>query len=300
MVSTSLRESKGRARRFALAAVLWAFGLSTSTLLVGVWGRAVSADGATLTAGARAAIDETVVADRIYGWFVSEIGQVEGIDPSLVEPAVLEIASSPEVMAAVDALITETVAAALSPPGSNADINVGRALEPIAPLVAEQFGRRGVPVTEAEVDILLGRVGSLVLETEQELGITQTIARGRAVLTLVVVVGTLALLATGALALTLADDRLRMVRSLAIRLMVSAVTFLAFLRIGAWAVDPFGGRSPIMRAGVVVLSSQNGILVAIAGGAAVVATGAALIIRSRRTGSRARSVEALEPAAAEG
>ncbi len=295
MVSTAPPASNQRARRFALAAVLWAFGLATTTLLVGVWGRAVSADEATLTAGAGAALDETVVADRIYAWFVSEIGQVGGVDPDLIQPAAFEVASSPEVLAAIDALIIETVTAALAPPGADVELDVGRALQPLAPLVTEQFAQRGVSISDAEVDIILDRVGSLVLETEKELGVTQTVARGRAVLTMVMVVGTLALLATGSLALALTDDRTRMVRSLAIRLTVSAATFLAFLRIGAWAVDPFGGRSPIIRAGVVVLSSQNGIVAGIAAASAAVAIGAAVAIRARPIDPPAPSLDTLEP-----
>jgi hypothetical protein len=286
----------GRARRFALAIVLWAFGLSASTLLVGVWGRSVASDEQTLAAGARAALDASVVSERLQGWIMSEIEGVDGVDPDLVEPAVTEVIGSPVTSQVVDELVSEAVTAALAPPAGEAEIDVAGALQPLAPLIAQQFAERGIPVTDAEVGIVLDRLGALVLTTEDEMGITDTVARGRAILTIVVVAGTLALVATGGLALGLADDRVRMVRSLAVRLVVATVTFAAFLRIGAWAVDPFGGRSPVIRAGVVVLSSNTGVLAAIAVSAALVAIGAAVAIRSRRSDrNRARPLDGRAP-----
>ncbi|HEY5685879.1 MAG TPA: hypothetical protein VIY70_10955 [Acidimicrobiia bacterium] len=286
----------GRPRRFALSVVLWAFGLSASTLLVGVWGRAVASSEQTLSTTARAAVDASMASERIQGWIMSEIDDLEGVDPATVEPAVSEVVGAPETALALDALITQVVGAALAPPASTVQIDATTALRPLAPLISQQFAERGVAVTDAEVGIVLDRLGALVVSTEDELGITDAVARGRAALTVVVVAATLALAATAALALALADDRIAMVRSLAIRLTVAAATFAAFLRIGAWAVDPFGGRSPVIRAGVVVLSSNTGILAAIGGASAGVAIVAAVTIRSRRfTRDSTRSLENHEP-----
>ena len=70
-------------------------------------------------------------------------------------------------------------------------------------------------------------------------------------------------------------------RSLVIRIGVSAVTFAIIFRVGAWAVDPAGGRSPIGAGGAVLLKS-NGHILAIVAAAAAVAAGAISVVLLRR------------------
>ncbi len=280
--STPRSAPSSRIRPLALAVVLWAFGLATTTLLVGVWGRSVTGNEATLTASARAALDESIVTDRVYRWVISEVDRIEGLDPRLLEPDISEVVASPEVLTAVDALIAELVQASLAPGGSEVEVDVAGALLPVKPVIADQFAKRGVPVTDADVQVILDRIGALVLSTEDELGVTDTISQSRSTLTVVLVVGSVALLVLGAIAVRMSDDRARMVRSLASRLIVSSFTFTLFLRISAWAVDPFGGRSPLARAGAVVLASNLMAPISVGIVAGAVSIGATLAIRTRR------------------
>jgi len=90
------------------------------------------------------------------------------------------------------------------------------------------------------------------------------------------VIGLGGMLLAGGAALVLNEDRVRQLRSLAIRIGVSAMTFAIIIRIGAWAVDPAGGRSPIAAGGAVVLKSNGHILAAVAVGAATAATAISL------------------------
>ena len=74
--SSTSRSRLLAARRFTLPWVLWVFGLSTTLLLVGLWGRAVVADTATVARSTEAALSTEVVTDRVYDW----IG--DGLDSS--------------------------------------------------------------------------------------------------------------------------------------------------------------------------------------------------------------------------
>jgi hypothetical protein len=98
------------------------------------------------------------------------------------------------------------------------------------------------------------------------------------------VIAATAMLLAGATAVALSDDRVRMARSLAVKLAVSGFTFAIVLRLGAWAVDPGGGRAPFAAGGAVLLRSNGGVLLTIAGvgTAAVVALSTVLVLRVRR------------------
>ena len=86
----------------------------------------------------------------------------------------------------------------------------------------------------------------------------------------------------GGAAIMLNRDRIRQLRALAIRVGVSAITFAIVIRIGGWAVDPAGGRSPIAAGGAVLLKSNGHILASVAVGAAVIAAAMSVILLRRR------------------
>jgi hypothetical protein len=48
--------------------VLWAFGMATTLLLVGLWGRAETHDQVTVQETARSAVNAEIASDRIYSW----------------------------------------------------------------------------------------------------------------------------------------------------------------------------------------------------------------------------------------
>lgn len=271
-----------RARKLSLAIVLWAFGLATTTLLVGLWGRTVTADQPTLEATGRAALSGEVVADRIHNWLADAVATTAGRADPGINRAVEAIAESPDAASAVDRLIEQIVQAALAEPGTRAAIEVGPVLEPLVPIVVSELSANGLDVPVDEVNRAIAGAATTILDTEESSTITGTAYRARAALTKVFVVGLAALLLFGSLAVALAEEHLTMIRSLAVRLAVSAVTFTIFLRVGAWAIDPKQGRSPLASGGSVLLASNHLVLVLVAAAALCVALSSGVVIRRRR------------------
>lgn len=57
--------------------------------------------------------------------------------------------------------------------------------------------------------------------------------------------GVVLAVASGVAAVWLSDDRQKMVKDLVIRIAISAFGFAVMFRLGAWILDPGGGRSPV-------------------------------------------------------
>ena len=271
-----------RVRGLGLAIVLWAFGLATTTLLVGLWGRTVTADQSTLEEGSRAALSAEVVADRIHIWLTDAVAPTAGRADPGISDAVETIAESPEATRAVDQLLGQIVQAALAEPGTRAAIEVGPALQPLVPIVASELAATGLDIPVDEVSRAIEEAAPTVLDTEDSSTITGAAYRARAALTKVFVAGLAALLLFGSLAVALAREHLAMIRSLAVRFAVSAVTFMILLRLGAWEMDPSRGRSPLARGGSVLLGSNHIVLFLVAAAALCVALSTGVIIRRRR------------------
>ena len=273
-----------RARSIGLAIVLWAFGLATTTLLVGLWGRAVTNDRATLEAGAQAALGTDVVASRLEDWLADAIDAgSESLDQEL-GVVVRTIAASPEADEVVDAVASDLVAAALAPPGTEASLDVAARLDPIIPVVVDELASHGIELRAEALRSSLAASPSITLSTEEQEATGGVARRTSSVLTTVFGAGLAALVLFGSLALVLADEAVAMVRSLAIRLAVSAVTFVIFLRLGAWAMDPSKGRSPLAVGGSVLLASNHLVLLFVAAAACGIALTAGVVIRRRRLG----------------
>ena len=271
-----------RVRGLGLAIVLWAFSLATTTLLVGLWGRTVTADQSTLEEGSRAALSAEVVADRIHIWLTDAVATTAGKADPRISDSVATIAESPEATRAVDQLLEQIVQAALAEPGTRAAIEVGPALEPLVPIVASELAANGVDIPVDEVSHAIEEAAATVFDTEESSTITGAAYRARAALTKVFVAGLAALLLFGSLAVALAREHLAMIRSLAVRLAVSAVTFTILLRLGSWAMDPSRGRSPLANGGSVVLASNHIVLFVVAAAALCVALSTGVLIRRRR------------------
>lgn len=256
MFSSPANSLRQRTRSGALAVALWLFGLSTTVLLIGLWGRSVAVDEATLEASARAVLESELVNDRMTGWIGEAVAAATDAAPDQIAAAVAEVASSEDFHRVLGDLVDQSVAAALAPPGTQVSIDVGRSVDALAPVVVEVLADEGVAV-DREALLEAARVPDVVLVADGEpsgAGAARSAAR---VLTAVLVGGLGTLIVSGVGAVALARDRLRQVRSLAVRLAVSAFTFAIILRVGAWAVDPRGGRSPI-RAGGSELLGSNG------------------------------------------
>lgn len=258
-------------RRVSHATVLWLFGIATTVLLVGLWGRAVTTDEVTLTESTSAVLSSGFVHDRVHGWVDGSTGTVTS---NRIADAVLD---HPRVSASLDAAVDTLVAAALAPPEEAVAVDVGSMLDTLAPGVVEALASEGVHVDVARVhealDIDLVVASHGMVEGAAE--------RAQRTLTRVVVIAGLAMVATGSVAVGLAPDRRRQVRSLLTRIAVSALSFAVMLRVGAWAVDPNGGRSAIGSGGAVLLASNGAVLWWIGASATLAAV---LVARRRHRG----------------
>lgn len=276
-----------RARAFALSVVLWAFGLATTTLLVGVWGHSVTSDATTLSESALAALDPDTVSGQIAAWMEREAGSLPGVPRATIASVIQGVASSPPARVALESVVADIIGASAAPAGSETMIDVASAIEPLRPVLVASLEESGIPASPAEVDGFLRQIDGLVLTSQARTGATGAISMARSTLTTVMLVGASGLIVFATLALRLSDDRSRMLRSLANRLVVSSLTFALFLRIGAWAVDPRGGRSPLRASGAVLLASNTrAVMVTAAAGFLVSVVTSAAIRRARRSGPR--------------
>ena len=66
-------------RRATLPWTLWVFGLSTTLLLVGLWGRAVTVDDDVIARSTEAALSADLVTERVYDWIGSGLVAATGI-----------------------------------------------------------------------------------------------------------------------------------------------------------------------------------------------------------------------------
>jgi hypothetical protein len=268
---------------------MWVFGLATSVLLIGMWGRTVSADQATIAEGTEAVVEAAVIADRVEDWVADGLSATSGAQRSDVADALADIGDTPQAHQAVTTIVEQAVAVAFAEPGSSSAIDVRTAMAPLGPVIGDRLRDSGVLAPQEEVDAAIARMPDLVLSSGVDGGLSGAATRAHGLLTQVVVVSGLVLLLAGGLAVALGEDRLRTLRTLAVRIAVSALTVAVILRVGAWALDPQGGRSPVAAGGAVLLRS-NGLLLPLF---AAINLGAAFLIttavRRRRLGNGIRT-----------
>ena len=238
-------------------------------------------DRATIEESAQAVLTSDVVADRIEGWLGDGLAAAAELGGAEVDAALREVATTPAVNAALDQIIEGLVDAALATPGTVTEIDLGGALAPLVPPVVAELEAAGIAVPEDRVASAFEYAATVVLTTEQSEGISGAASQARSLLTTVLVAGFAALLLFGSLAIALAEERMAMVRSLAIRLAVSGATFVLFLRLSAWATDPARGRSPLVAGGSVLLASNHLVLVSVTAAALAVALVAGFAVRRR-------------------
>lgn len=278
----TLDQTKRRSKTFLLSVALWLFGLATSIVLIGLWGRSVAGDDVTLEASTRAVLESEIVNDRVTAWLSDAIGAAAQLSRDDVAAVVASVDGTPELQSAMDDVVDQAVAAVLAPPGTDTELDLTAAVDSLAPVVAVALEQRGV-VSDAEtVRAAAANVPGIVLSADDPITVGGTARNVRGLLSTVVVIGLAGMLLFGTAAVLLNDDRVRQLRSLAIRIGVSAITFAIIFRIGAWAVDPAGGRSPFAAGGAVLLNSNGHILAIVAAAAAVAAGGISVVLLRRR------------------
>ncbi len=272
--------STSRPRTVIRFLALWVFGLATTLLLGGLWGRQVAGDRAALEASVRAGMVADVVGDRIGGWLADGIAVAADLPVPEVADAVDAVTASPETERAMAALTDQVVAALLAPPGSAPVIDLASALEPTVPVLAAELAERGIPADEATIRAALGALDPIVLGAGDLVGLAGVAREARTFLTWVVVVAFAIQVAAGGAVLGVSTDRRDAARTLAVRLGMSAVSYAVLFRVGSWALDPQRGRAPVVAGGSVLLGSDLWVFAAVGG----IACAAALI--AARTSGR--------------
>lgn len=287
MLSSIRHQAALRSRPFALSIALWLFGIVTSMVLIGLWGRSVAGDQLTLEASTRAVLESELVNDRVTDWLGDAVAAAAQLSSEDVAAVVATVDGSPQMQSVVDDVVDQAVAAALAPPGTVNRVDLSAAVESLAPVVAAALEERGVVSDADAVRAAAQDVPGIVLSADDDMTVSGTAREVRGLLSKVVVVGMAGMLLFGGAAITLNGDRIRQLRALVIRVGVSAITFAIVIRIGGWAVDPAGGRSPIAAGGAILLKSNGHILASVAVGAAVIAAAISMILLRRRRPKRA-------------
>ncbi len=274
------------ARRGTLSVVLWAFGLATTLLLLGLWGRAITHDQPTVQASVRAVVDAGVATDRIYAWIAEGVTTSSHVDDATAEQLVIDLREHPEIEAAVGSVIDQFVAALFTPEGEVATVELAGSLEPVLPLVLAGLAARDVSVDESALTAALENAETIDLGTGDAATIIDVVEDARSLLSLIVVLSGATLLLAGSLAIWLSEDGPEMVRRLATRILISALSFAVLFRVGSWALDPKRGGSPIAGGGSILLGSNGTVFIFVAVVAASVVGGVVWLVQRRTDRSR--------------
>ncbi len=264
---------------FALSTVLWVFGIATTASLISTWGRAVASDPVVIGAAARELATADAVVDRLLG----EATEVALADGGGVGQAFADLVDHPVVVGAMEQLMSEVVTAASTSEGTGG-IDVAGALAPVAPLIATEAERRGYEIDADAVERLIGSIEPIVVRTATQPPVVGVGSPTAGWLTVASALSVGAMFVSGWAAVRMADDRRAMLRSLLIRVMVSALSFAVIMRLGAWLADPDGGSTPMRSAVSVVAASHGWVPLA----AAAIAGGSALGLWLLRRPQRAR------------
>jgi len=274
------------ARKGVLSIALWAFGLATSLFLIGMWGRTVSVDSVTIEESARTVIDADIATERINAWFEDGLAAAAATDSATVHTVAEEIQATPQYSAAVDAIIAQFIDSLFVADGETSVLNLEDVLAPLVPVVVAEFEQRDVPVDPDRIEGVLDAAAAIELDAGEAASVVAVVEDARVFLSQVVLIALAMLLLTGTVAVYLTQERFAMVRTLATRVVMSALSYAVIFRLASWALDPTRGRSPIAGGGSVLLGSNGQVFLALAAGAGVVAVGGALVARGKK-----RSIE---------
>jgi hypothetical protein len=262
--------------------VLWLFGLSTTVLLISMWGRSLSGDEASLVRAAAEASQADVIVNQVASWIGEAVAEADGIPQDPARAAVKQLWQRPDTRATMESLVAQVVEVAFLEPGEVTLIDVSAALQPMADDLAAEVSRLGYPITSTEIEGTLGRIDPIEVAAGAEAPVAGSVLRARSALTLATAASLGGVVAFGAIALALADDRRAMLRDLATRMLLGALSFTVLLRIGSWITDPGAGGSALRKSGAFLLGRSLHVPLLFAAGAATMAAWAAWTVRQRR------------------
>jgi hypothetical protein len=245
-------------------------------------------DDDTIARSTEAALSADLVTERVYDWIGAGLAATTGITDTEADQVLEEVRAHPAAAGAIDTLIDDVVRALIAPPGAGSSIDVAAALTPLVPEVVSELEEQGIEVPAGAVAAAVEDLDPVALDTGEAVSVGVVTDQARGVLTRGVVIAAVMLTVAGVAAVSLSEERWPMVRSLATRVSFSALSFAALFRIGGWALDPDGGRSPLRRSGSILVESNPHVFLIVA---AIAATVAAAIWLIRRTPPREAGVE---------
>ncbi len=277
---------KTSTRKGTLSLVMWIFGLSTTLLLVSLWGRAITIDHATVAESASVLVDADIAQNRVADWVEDAMVQTQAISPAEARAVIESVRTTPEMGEAIDNLTASFIAALFAPEGTDPIVDVRAAMDPAVPLIADELAQHGIPVPEESIAAVLD-ANDLDLNSGDTASVVGVVREARTLVSTAAVAALFIMLLSGAAAVSLSEEKFAMVRTLGVRVLLSAVSFAVFFRLGGWALDPERGRSPVAGGTGILLGSNGHVFLITAAIAAVVAVIGASVARSRRRVVRA-------------
>lgn len=260
---------------------MWVFGLSTTFLLLGLWGRAVSLDQPTVAESAATVVDADIARDRVLMWVEDAMVQAGAIDPERAARVIERVDDAPEMRQAIDNVVDEFVGALFAPAGQDPTIDIGAAIAPAVPVIAAELEAADAAIDDDTIGEVLS-VTTMELDTGEAAGLATIVREARSFVTQAVLLALAIMLASGTGAVLLAEERYAMLRTLAVRVLLSALSFAVLFRIGGWALDPSRGRSPVIGGTSILLGSNGHVFLIAAFVAAAVAAGGGWIAWNRK------------------
>lgn len=231
-------------RRAARGIAGFTFGIASTVLLVGMWGRAVVVDTGQLEESLAPLASSTWVTSRFSSWLVGELEEA-GADPVAADTAADEALDTPEVESAMSDILTEVIAAAALPTGAEATVDARGALAPAVPAITQSLNSAGIPATEDRVAATVAGLDPLVVRQESEPPLVGRDSEVASKLGTAAVLGLSLILISGTAYVLVSIDRRKAMRTLLTRFALGALSFAVMLRIGGWILDPAGGRAPV-------------------------------------------------------
>ena len=233
----------------------WVFGLASTVLLVGIWGRAVVVDTNELADTLSPLAAGDMVSDRLATWLEAELvnAGVDGVGASVAADQVL---AHPSVGPVLEQLVAEGVEAAASGDPGGGTIDVAAILLPASGQIATGLNEAGVPVTNEQVEAALARLDPLVVRDPNDQPLVGASSPLAANLGTAAMLGALLMLFAGTAYIAMSLDRMRAFRALLTRFSLGALSFAVLLRLGSWLVDPEGGRAPFRESFALLANSK--------------------------------------------
>lgn len=260
---------------------MWVFGLSTTLLLVAMWGRAITVDQNTVAESASVFVDADVAQNRVVDWIEDAMIQTQAIGHAEATAVIESVRATPQMDQAIQNLTSAFVAALFAPEGTDPVVDIREAMEPAVPVIASELAQRNMPVSEDAIVAVLD-ANDLDLSTGENGNVAAVVREARTMVSTAAVLAFAVMLLAGATAVSLSEEKFAMVRTLGIRVLLSAVSFALFFRLGGWALDPERGRSPIAGGTGVLLGSNGHVFLITAVIAGMVATIGGWVAWSRK------------------